>query len=182
MATQLPIPECAPRRPVSPYGVHKKIAEDLCRSYGRTFGVRVAMVRIFSAYGPELRKQLLWDACRKARGGERRFGGTGQETRDWIAIEDVAALLLREVEMASPDAPVVNGATGEDVAIRQVVGFVYDAVGAPAAPVFSGVGRAGDLERYAGDPARARGWGREPEHGWRDGMRDYVRWFEGVSA
>src|SRR5262249_9155743 len=56
-AVTTPIRVGSPLSPISPYGVHKKVAEDLCRSYGQTFRLRIALVRIFSAYGPGLRKQ-----------------------------------------------------------------------------------------------------------------------------
>src|SRR5664279_2015724 len=107
-ATQLPIGEDAQLDAISPYGFHTKIAEDLCRSYGGSFGTRLAIVRIFSAYGIELRKQLLWDACRKAALGDRHFGGTGRETRDWLSLEDVARLMLVAGEHADTVAPTVN--------------------------------------------------------------------------
>ena len=85
-ATTLPIDEDAPLVPISPYGAHKEIAEGMSRSYAETFGLRVAIVRLFSAYGAELRKQLLWDACRKVAGGDCRFDGTGKQTRDWVHV------------------------------------------------------------------------------------------------
>ena len=37
--------------PISPYGVHKKIVEELCQSYARHFGLHCAIVRLFSVYG-----------------------------------------------------------------------------------------------------------------------------------
>ena len=46
-----PIPESAPIRPYSPYGHHKSMMEALCRSYGENFGLRDAIVRLFSVYG-----------------------------------------------------------------------------------------------------------------------------------
>ena len=56
-----PIPEDAVLTPMSPYGQHKLMMEQLCQSYARSFGIRSAVVRLFSVYGPNLRKQLLWD-------------------------------------------------------------------------------------------------------------------------
>src|SRR5205085_5087889 len=44
-------------------------------------------------YGPGLRKQLFWDAARKATHGEFDFFGSGEELRDWVYVEDLARLL-----------------------------------------------------------------------------------------
>lgn len=179
-AATLPTREDSHLEPISPYGVHKKIAEDLCRSYARSFGVRVAIVRIFSAYGVELRKQLLWDACRKATVGDSRFAGTGRETRDWVNGEDVARLLLIAVHHATRDAPVANGASGTEVAVGDILGLLFETLGASAHPTFSGSVRTGDPERYAGDPSRANAWGWIPSRSWQDGVREYVEWFRGT--
>jgi UDP-glucose 4-epimerase len=173
----LPINEENPLDPISPYGVHKKMAEDLCRSYGENFGVRVAIVRLFSAYGVELRKQLLWDACRKAVAGDLRFAGSGRETRDWVNAEDAAKLLLIAGDHAGPDAPAVNGASGHEVAIETILGVLFDALETTGRPEFNGSQRAGDPERYAGDPSRALAWGWTPERPWQDGVREYAQWF-----
>src|SRR3569623_1343978 len=59
MASEMPTPVHAALRPHSPYGTHKAMTEDLCRSYARHFGTRAAVVRYFSLYGICLRKQLL---------------------------------------------------------------------------------------------------------------------------
>jgi UDP-glucose 4-epimerase len=177
-AATLPITEESPLAPVSPYGVHKKIAEDLCRSYSRSFGLRVAIVRIFSAYGVELRKQLLWDACRKALVGDYRFGGTGRETRDWVNAEDVARLLVVAGDHAVPGATIVNGASGQAVAVESMLTVLFEALGIGEKPQFTGAVRPGDPERIAGDPSRALAWGWSPQRPWQDGVREYAQWFK----
>jgi UDP-glucose 4-epimerase len=176
-ATALPISEETPLAPISPYGVNKKIAEELCRSYGRSFGIRVAIVRIFSAYGMELRKQLLWDACRKAMLGDSRFGGTGRETRDWVNVEDVARLLLIAGDHADTSASTVNCATGQGVEVRSILTTLLGALGTNLQPEFSGSARLGDPEQVAGDPSRALAWGWAPKRTWQDGVNEYAHWF-----
>lgn len=176
-ASTLPISEDSPLVPISPYGVHKKIGEDLCRSYSESFGLRVAIVRIFSAYGVELRKQLLWDACRKSLIGDYRFGGTGRETRDWVDGEDVARLLLVAGDHAVAGPMIVNGASGTEVAVESILAVLLDALGAGRKPEFTGVVRAGDPERVVGDASRALAWGWSSQRPWQDGVREYARWF-----
>lgn len=176
-APAMPITEDSPAAPISPYGVHKKVAEDLARSYAASFGVRVALVRLFSAYGVELRKQLLWDASRKARSGDCRFTGTGRETRDWVNVADVSRLLLLAGDHASADAPTVNGASGIEVEVGTILGLLFEALGAEGRPEFTGAARPGDPARYIGDPRRARAWGWKAERPWQEGVREYARWF-----
>ncbi len=175
-AAACPIPETAPLRPVSPYGVHKCQAEDLCRKAAAD-GMRVAMVRLFSVYGPGLRKQLLWDACLKARTGDFRFSGTGAEIRDWLHVSDAVALLLLAAARAAPDCPVVNGGTGIGTSVREITGIVGREWRPAAVPGFTGEPRPGDPDDYVAETARLRTWGFRPQVEVAAGVREYVDWF-----
>ncbi len=54
----LPIQEDAPLHPVSPYGVTKLAAENLCTLYHRNFGVPTVSLRYFTVYGPRQRPDM----------------------------------------------------------------------------------------------------------------------------
>ena len=173
----MPIKIDGPRHPQSPYGVHKIIAEELCRSYGRTFGLSVAIVRLFSVYGAGLRKQLLWDGCVKLSDGRAIFGGTGDEARDWLHAQDAASLLVTAGDHAAPDCPTVNGGSGEAVSIRDVVTMLNEALGHPGEIHFSGERRGGDPDVYQADVAGALDWGWSPRWSLANGIADYAGWY-----
>ena len=176
------ISEDAPLRPISPYGMHKKMSEDLCRFHADHWQVPVAIVRLFSAYGPGLRKQLLWDACNKISAGNLTFFGTGAEVRDWIHIEDAASLLVAAVENATPEAPTVNGGTGNGTSIRDILGALAPLLGQPAELQFTGDQRPGDPPSYVADTTRSRQWGWRPQRPLADGLADYVAWYKSAVA
>ncbi len=175
---QLPTPESAPLRPISPYGAHKRIAEELCLSYSRQYGQAAAIVRLFSIYGSGLRKQLLWDACNKLQQGETQFSGTGAERRDWLNVEDAAELLLRAGERASGACPVANGGSGQSIPVREVLQRVAQSLGREEGLEFSGAVRRGDPTDYQADISVARSWAWKPEIDWRSGVDAYVEWFK----
>lgn len=176
-AEKLPITEDAALAPISPYGAHKKIAEELCRSYSAHFGVKTAIIRFFSVYGPDLRRLLLWDTCKKITAGDTRFWGDGTEMRDWIYVEDAARLIYAASERADAGAPVVNGGSGKGITVRDAVEEVFRRFDRKDAPIFSGDKRLGDPAHYVADISRAKAWGWAPETGFREGVRDYVEWF-----
>ena len=177
-AHALPIAESAPLQPVSPYGEHKRMAENLCRLYAEKFGVATAVVRFFSVYGPGLRKQLLWDACdRLARNEPARFFGDGAETRDWLHIDDTVALIELAGGQAGRDCPIVNGGAGQAVSVRELLTHLFRLLGRNDDPVFSGGGRNGDPKHYLADIKAAQRWGWKPGVNWRDGLQQYVDWF-----
>jgi UDP-glucose 4-epimerase len=171
------IAEDAAAAPISPYGEHKRLAEDLCRFHAAQYGIPVAIVRLFSVYGAGLRKQLLWDACTKIASGDPSFSGTGEEVRDWLHVDDAVALLLLAGERAAPACPVVNGGTGVGTANRSVLQALCDRLKPGASPCFSGAARAGDPPRYVADIGEARRWGWSPRRALAEGLADYVRWF-----
>jgi UDP-glucose 4-epimerase len=177
-AAALPTAESAPLAPVSPYGVHKQMAEQLCRFYSRQYAVRTAVVRFFSVYGTHLRKQLLWDACeRLSRNEPPRFFGDGDETRDWLHVADAARLLETAARHASSEAPAVNGGTGRPVSVREILAELFRLLGRPGEPIFSGASRPGEPKHYLADIAAAHSWGWAPTIDWRDGLQEYVSWY-----
>lgn len=178
VATVLPINESASLMPASPYGTHKKIAEELCQSYARNFDISIAIVRLFSVYGPGLCKQLLWDACVKIAQGENVFFGTGRETRDWLHIDDASSLLYLAQERATVACPIANGGTGVEVSVFDVLTELFREFGRRDIPLFSGATRSGDPINYLADIERARSWGWGPQISWRKGVCQYAAWFK----
>lgn len=179
VAEKLPIGVSTPLQPISPYGVHKKIAEELCRSYANHFEISAAVVRLFSIYGNTLRKQLLWDACRKLSSNENVFFGSGEERRDWLHIDDAAALLLVAGENATSDCPTVNGGTGKGTSTREILTELFSCYGCSDTPSFTGSTRPGDPVDYIADISRARQWNWQPSKTWQEGIWEYVEWYKG---
>ncbi|MFZ4854978.1 MAG: NAD-dependent epimerase/dehydratase family protein [Desulfuromonadaceae bacterium] len=175
-----PILESDPLQPVSPYGVHKKIAEELCFSYARSFGIQVSSIRFFSIYGNGLRKQLLWEACRRisnARQGEVAFFGAGTEMRDWLHAKDAAALVYA-VGCAQTSGIVVNGGCGKSVAVRDVLTMIADGLGGMVAISFNGQVREGDPKHFYAHTSRAQGLDWQPRVTLSEGVSSYIAWFK----
>lgn len=174
----LPIKESDALNPISPYGCHKKIAEDLLASYSRTYGIRVAIIRYFSIYGPGLTKQLLWDASAKLRAandGAAIFWGTGEETRDWICSEDAAELVF-SVSKSIESFAVINGASGVRVTVKEMLEMLQAALGTSAKIEFNNVIREGDPRFYHADVRQAFALDWRPLTPLAEGIRNYVRW------
>lgn len=177
IAEQLPIIESAPLNPISPYGVHKKIVEEICQSYATHFSIPVAIARFFSIYGPGLRKQLLWDSCKKIEGGDFNFYGTGNEVRDWLHVNDAAQLLLSLSSHASSDALVVNGGSGKGITVNEIINEVSMRMDKKNSPDFSHKPKPGDPSGYIADIRKATSLGWRPKFNLHDGIEEYVQWY-----
>jgi UDP-glucose 4-epimerase len=173
-----PISVGAVPNPISPYGYHKRIVEQLMESYSRSYGIPIAIIRFFSIYGPGLTKQLLWDAGRKLlanRGGVATFWGTGEETRDWITSDDAAQLVL-DVARCDRQSIVVNGASGRRVTVRKTLEILRAALGVNAEVCFNNTVREGDPRFYHADVTDSLNLGWKPSITLEQGIQRYADW------
>jgi UDP-glucose 4-epimerase len=176
---RMPILENCRPIPISQYGTHKLMAEQMLVSYSRQFGLSSSIVRLFSVYGCGLRKQLLWDACLKFTRNDSVFMGTGDEVRDWLHVEDASDLLLLAAEHASAECPILNGGTGNGVTVRDVLLHLKSSLSQEGrAPTFSGTQRIGDPSRYIADIENSRRWGWMPKRHWKEGVAEYAAWWK----
>jgi UDP-glucose 4-epimerase len=173
-----PIQENDVLRPVSPYGFHKKIVEELCASYAANFSLSSAVVRFFSIYGPGLKKQLLWDACNKLsdHSGAIDFFGTGNETRDWLHVKDAVELIFC-MAASREKYEIVNGGNGEVKTIKQILTGMATMFDGNPLVNFNQEYREGDPKHYWSDISRAKGKGWQPKICIEEGLKEYVEWF-----
>jgi len=162
---------------VSLYGLSKAQSEQLLTYYGARHGLQTTAVRLFSVYGPGLRKQLLWDAMIKFGAGRADFFGTGRECRDWVHMDDVCRFM--RCLLAQPSAPgfEVFNCGGHAASTGEVLAHLAAEAGA-GHPSFNGQTRAGDPARLVADCSKAEqrlGW--QAQIGWREGMAGYAHWF-----
>jgi UDP-glucose 4-epimerase len=116
---RLPVAETQSPQPISPYGYHKWQSELICQEFARLFGLRTASLRVFSAYGPGLRKQVVYDICQKLLAGTAGdLQGTGTETRDFVYAADVAQAAWCVAQRAPMQGETYNVASGVETAIR----------------------------------------------------------------
>lgn len=168
-------------QPYSIYGVNKRIAESLFESYAECFGIQVAIVRLFSVYGPGLRKQLLWDICSKlCRNADMlQLGGNGKEMRDWIHVRDAVEVMLSAMQGASRDVLIVNGGTGIGTNVETIATQLsYEFTGKDVRIEFTGAKRAGDPDYLVANIQRLL----ELEGGAFQevtaGLREFASWFK----
>lgn len=174
---QLPIKETDELAPVSPYGLHKQMCEELCHYYNRVHGYKTRSIRIFSAYGNGLRKQLLWDMYQKYQNtGEIKLFGTGDETRDYIHVSDI----MRAIELIlayDGSEEVFNVANGEEIAIKDLAHIYAGKLGKPETIVsFNGEVKAGDPRNWRADISLLKKIGYEKQMELDAGIESYVNW------
>ena len=174
----LPVAEDAAPAPISPYGFHKLQAEQLCREYATLHGLTTTVMRLFSAYGPGLRRQVVWDTCVKALTDPTvRLRGTGRETRDLIHVDDITAAMIALADVPPESAHrIVNVATGVETTIEMLADLVVGALDVEASVVFDQVVAPGDPINWRADISRLRSIGFEPQIDLATGVRHVATW------
>jgi UDP-glucose 4-epimerase len=174
----LAIAETVTPSPTSPYGYHKYCAELLTQEYAHNFQVSVSIVRLFSVYGPGLRKQLLWDIAKRLKINPERIelGGNGDEQRDWLYVDDAVDLLARASTWAATSAPVVNGGTGVATSVRTTVEAFSGALEIRPEISFTGKVRAGDPRVLVANPMHCASLGFRASTSLATGLRQTAAW------
>lgn len=175
------IPEESQFTPYSPYGFNKRTAELMCESYAQNFGLKIAVVRLFSVYGPGLCKQLLWDlCCRLAQSPDcLKLHGTGAEIRDWLYVADAVKILVAVSRLRQSEFLLFNGATGIGTSVQDVATLMCKAMGVAPEIQFSGHKRPGDPFSLVGDTSRLQEMlSLQLDYPLSLGLAEYARWFK----
>jgi UDP-glucose 4-epimerase len=169
--------EADSRAPVSLYGLSKVQAEQLLAHYASQFQIQTTAVRLFSVYGPGLRKQLLWDAMNKFAVARHDFFGTGQELRDWVHVDDVCHFVSHLLARPAAAAFDVFNCGGQAATTADVLSLLASKAQA-GTPQFNGQTRAGDPQCLVADCSKAQrllNW--QAKQHWQAGMAEYASWF-----
>jgi UDP-glucose 4-epimerase len=173
----LPVTEDQRLAPMSPYGYHRQLCEALCREYADVYGLPITVARIFSAYGPGLRRQILWDICRRALADrEVVLRGTGEETRDFVHGHDVGRALVHLGLKADGRGETVNVASGNETRIRDLAELALEHLGVETTLRFSGQSHAGNPTNWRASIESLQRLGFTPEVPLAAGVAAYATW------
>jgi UDP-glucose 4-epimerase len=173
----LPVTETQPAAPLSPYGFHKLQCEQICLEFTKVYGLPTTSARIFSAYGPGLRRQVLWDISWKAI--TRNFvtlQGTGCESRDFIHALDIAKALMVIATSAPMEGEVYNLASGKEVLISDLANMILNALEYDFTPQFDGVVPVGTPLNWQANISKLNALGFIPSVPLEKGIKTFANW------
>ena len=126
----IPMREDAVPQPVSPYGVTKLAAEQLCYLYHVNHGLPTTSLRYFTVYGPRQRPDMAFNRFIRAalNGQPITLYGDGEQTRDFTFVTDAVAATMAAGERGVPGR-VYNVGGGSRVSVNQVLDIVSTVTG-----------------------------------------------------
>ncbi len=133
-------------------------------------------LRIFSAYGPELRRQVIWDLLAKVSSRDViKVDGTGNETRDFVFGADVANAVFRVSTLPTEPEAVYNVASGQETSIASLLEMICESIGRRPSIRFDGRQAHGMPLNWRADVALLRSIGWKPLTRLEDGIDKIVQ-------
>ncbi len=176
----IPIREDHPVEPDTPYGASKLCAEKETLAYGKLFGLETVCLRYFNVYGPHQRFDAYGNVIpiftfRMLYGETVTVFGDGEQTRDFVHVDDVVQANLR-VALTEGVCGAFNIGSSSRISINELIRKLEVACGMRAA-VDHAAPRPGDVRDSLADiTAARRAFGFNPEVGLDQGLANYVGW------
>ena len=160
---ELPVRESHAHQPLSPYGVSKKSVIDYLAAYRELHALEFCALALANVYGPRQDPHgeagvVAIFAERILRGEPITVFGDGEQTRDFVFVDDVVDAFVRAATRGG--GLVCNIGTGTGTSVNQLLSTMATQAGLEAAPVFAPL-RPGELLRSCLDVERAAiqlGW------------------------
>ncbi|WP_349736238.1 NAD-dependent epimerase/dehydratase family protein [Pseudomonas jessenii] len=144
------IDEDTPKAPLTPYAVDKLASEQYFDFYHRQHGLEPVIFRFFNIYGPRQDPSSPYSGVisifseRALKGLPITVFGDGEQTRDFVYVEDLVDLLVQAIEMPQVEVGAVNVGWNQATTLKQMLEALEAVVG-KLPPVSYGPARSGDI-------------------------------------
>ncbi len=175
--TTQPVSETMTPQPQSPYAVSKLAAEYYVHTIGALWGTTTVALRIFNAYGPgqpllpshsPVVSRFMYQA---SGGGSLVIFGSGEQTRDFVYVDDVVRALIAASTAPDVGRRTINIGSGEETSILALAQQVLTLTGSSSNIINSPV-ESGGVTRMRSDVSLARQLlGYEPRVTLKEGLR-----------
>jgi UDP-glucose 4-epimerase len=191
----VPTPETEPLQPNSYYGITKSAGERFVHATAERpdldFAFNVTSLRMFSVYGPGQALDNPYQGVlgifigQLLRNEPITIFGDGEQTRDFVYIDDVVDGWVRALDNPAAHGGIFNLGSGRSLSINQLAEYAIAAFGHPRGgyKIIYDATRPGEQPRVQADIRRARtilGW--EPRTSFESGLAETIRWGRGSYA
>lgn len=182
----VPMDEGHPQNPLTPYGAGKAAADQLLRSYFTTFDINVTILRPFNMYGPRQNTgsyaAVVPLTIKHILAGEAPIvEGTGQQTRDFTYVKDVADIAA-DVSLSMQDrklqGDILNLGQGKETKINTLIKTICSTMNYEGEIEFKPERKA-DVKRHFANINKAKAvLGYEPKTSLKQGIKKTVEWYK----
>ena len=175
--------EATPLEPLSPYAAAKLAGEHYLAAASASFGLETVRLRFFNIFGPRQRADSPYSGVIAIFTGLLTAGrtpvihGDGQQSRDFVYVENCVDAILRAGSTPGVGGEVFNVGTGTGVSVVELVAALNRVIGTDITPEF-GPARTGDVRFSLAKIGRiGERLGYEPRVSFEEGLRRTVEWY-----
>ncbi len=181
----LPLKEDMSPMPLSTYAVSKLAGEYYCQIFNEVYGLSTVSLRYFNVYGPRQDANSDYAAVipkfikRVLENKPPIIYGDGEQTRDFIYVEDIVKSNMLAAESNATD--VFNVASGKKISINRLANAIIDAImGAYLKPIHDKP-RLGDIKDSLADISKTKKrLNFNPKYSLKKGLKETIEWCRGV--
>lgn len=181
---RLPKVEGREGKPLSPYAISKLVGEKYCEVFHGLFGMKAVSLRYFNVFGPRQDPTSQYSAViplfiTKILRGERPvIFGDGEQSRDFIFVENVVRANFAAAESASAAGEALNVACGIGTTVNGLLAAINEVLGTEVQPIYADP-RAGDIMHSTADITKARRFMNfAPGLSFMDGLKTTIEWYK----
>jgi nucleoside-diphosphate-sugar epimerase len=178
----LPIRESAGLAPISPYGVSKQAGEAYGRVFQEMYGLEFVALRYFNVFGPRQDPSSPYSGVLSVFntallvGTQPTVYGDGDQSRDFVYVENVVEANLLAAETKSAPGLAINIGTGNRYTLNQTLALLEKITGRPARAKYA-TPRDGDIRDSQADTSLAKEvLGYDPRFGFEEGLKRTWDW------
>tara|TARA_Y100000589_G_C27199325_1_gene648724 strand:- start:58 stop:975 length:918 start_codon:yes stop_codon:yes gene_type:complete len=178
----LPIKESHFINPISPYGYHKLISENICKEFSEIYSLNIVILRIFSVYGPGLKRQIFYDLAKKFEEDEEVFlRGSGDESRDFINIYDLCRAIELIIQNNNNLFEIYNIGSGEEISIKEIAIKFSEFLKSTKNINFDLQNSDGMPLNWRADISKLKNIGFQKSFEISEGVKEYISWFKKIN-
>jgi len=184
----LPVTEDMPPRPISPYAVSELAAENYARVFYTVYGLETVCLRYFNVYGPrqlysEYSGAITIFMNQLLRNQPPTIFGDGEQTRDLVYVEDVAAASMLALSKKEAAGEVVNIATGTATSVNTIVQTLMKTMAKTSLTPINKEPRPGEIKHSCASIEKAKKiLGYRPMFNVDKGLRQLAEWYTSKEA
>ena len=181
---ELPKRENMPFCPLSPYAVQKMTGEYYAGLYNQLYGLETACLRYFNVFGPRQDPSSPYSGVisifldRATAGRAPVIYGDGEQTRDFVYVQDVVSANLRAATEKGAAGKAFNIGTGKTITINRLWQQVAELAGIDLVPDYRDARQGDILHSVAAIDAARQDLGFEPEVRFQGGLAQTYDWYQ----
>lgn len=166
--------------PLSNYGVSKLNAEEYVKYFSRVYDINCGVFRIFSTYGENLERQLIYDIYKKIKKTPKliKVLGTGDEARDFSYVDDQVEKMFLVAQSIKPKGDIINIGSGKLYTVQEVISTIKNILNVKTEIEYNGKTRSFDGMSWKANISKLNRLGYKGERSLKEGLQETIFAYE----